>query len=51
MDIYRLASGRVTSGIFLVGGSIIFGGALGLFLFVATLIPPLHAHLRKNFFF
>ena len=32
MDIYRLAKGRVTSGIFLVGGSIIFGGALGLFL-------------------
>ena len=26
-------------------------GALGLFLFVATLIPPLHAHLRKTFFF
>jgi len=25
-------------------------GALGLFLFVATLIPPLHAHLRKTFF-
>ena len=26
-------------------------GALGLFLFIATLIPPLHAHLRKTFFF
>lgn len=26
-------------------------GALGLFLFVAALIPPLHAHLRKTFFF
>ena len=26
-------------------------GAIGLFLFVATLIPPLHAHLRKVFFF
>ena len=26
-------------------------GALGLFLFVATLIPPLHAHLRKIFYF
>jgi hypothetical protein len=26
-------------------------GALGLFLFVATLIPPLHAYLRKTFFF
>ena len=26
-------------------------GALGLFLFVATLIPPLHQHLRKTFFF
>ena len=26
-------------------------GALGLFLFVATLIPPLHAYLRKIFFF
>ena len=26
-------------------------GALGLFLFVATMIPPLHAHLRKTFFF
>ena len=26
-------------------------GALGLFLFIATLIPPLHAHLRKVFFF
>ncbi len=26
-------------------------GALGLFLFIATLIPPLHAHLRKIFFF
>ena len=25
--------------------------ALGLFLFIATLIPPLHAHLRKTFFF
>ena len=25
--------------------------ALGLFLFVATLIPPLHQHLRKTFFF
>jgi len=25
-------------------------GALGLFLFIATLIPPLHAHLRKTFF-
>ena len=26
-------------------------GALGLYLFIATLIPPLHAHLRKTFFF
>ena len=26
-------------------------GALGLFLFVATLIPPLHATLKKTFFF
>ena len=26
-------------------------GLLGLFLFIATLIPPLHAHLRKTFFF
>ena len=26
-------------------------GALGLFLFIATLIPPLHAYLRKVFFF
>lgn len=26
-------------------------GALGLFLFIATLIPPLHNHLRKTFFF
>lgn len=26
-------------------------GALGLFLFVATLIPPLHAQLRKMFYF
>lgn len=26
-------------------------GALGLFLFVATLIPPLHAYLRRTFFF
>ena len=26
-------------------------GAMGLFLFVATLIPPLHAHLRRTFFF
>ena len=26
-------------------------GAMGLFLFIATLIPPLHAHLRKIFFF
>ena len=26
-------------------------GAIGLFLFIATLIPPLHAHLRKIFFF
>ena len=26
-------------------------GALGLFLFIATLIPTLHAHLRKTFFF
>ena len=26
-------------------------GALGLFLFIATLIPPLHAYLRKTFFF
>jgi hypothetical protein len=26
-------------------------GALGLFLFIATLIPSLHAHLRKTFFF
>lgn len=26
-------------------------GALGLFLFVATLIPPFHAHLRRTFFF
>ena len=26
-------------------------GAFGLFLFIATLIPPLHAHLRKTFFF
>ena len=26
-------------------------GALGLFLFIATLIPRLHAHLRKTFFF
>jgi len=26
-------------------------GALGLFLFIATLIPPMHAHLRKVFFF
>ena len=26
-------------------------GALGLFLFIATLIPPLHSHLRKTFFF
>lgn len=26
-------------------------GALGLFLFIATFIPPLHAHLRKTFFF
>ena len=25
--------------------------ALGLFLLIATLIPPLHAHLRKIFFF
>ena len=25
--------------------------ALGLFLFIATLIPPLHAYLRKTFFF
>jgi hypothetical protein len=25
--------------------------ALGLFLFIATLIPPLHAYLRKVFFF
>ncbi len=25
--------------------------AMGLFLFIATLIPPLHAHLRKTFFF
>ena len=26
-------------------------GVLGLFLFIATLIPLLHAHLRKTFFF
>ena len=26
-------------------------GALGLFLFIATLVPPLHNHLRKTFFF
>lgn len=26
-------------------------GLLGLFLFIATLIPPLHVHLRKTFFF
>ena len=26
-------------------------GALGLFLFIATLFPPLHQHLRKTFFF
>lgn len=26
-------------------------GALGLYLFIATLIPPLYAHLRKTFFF
>ena len=26
-------------------------GVIGLFLFVATLIPQLHAHLRKTFFF
>lgn len=26
-------------------------GALGLFLFIATLIPPLHAYLRRTFFF
>ena len=26
-------------------------GVMGLFLFIATLIPPLHAHLRKTFFF
>lgn len=32
MDIYRLARGRWTRGIFLVGGSVIFGASLGLLL-------------------